>query len=1303
MKTKKVISLLLTALLIFTVLPVNMRFVSAAVNELNTALNVPGGTLSFVNDAAYPWVADSVSAPGRTSAASNISGVANGSTSITLNAGTLAKDKVLTFDWHVSSEVDKDTLYFIVNGTPNKLISGLTGSWATVKYVVPNTGNYTFVWTYQKDNAVNSGADTGWVDNVKIGDYIHVENVIVTPIESPVYISFTTQLSAEIVPADATNQNITWASSHPNIAKVNQSGLVTGVTQGTAYITAISEDGQLVGEGRVNVQPPVATTGISLNYNHGTLLVGDTGTLIATITPVFASFRTISWYTSNASVATVTTAGVVKGIAAGTVDITAQSQTGNFTATCRINVVAESSLQDQTHITYSAVSVGTTTPVTLGWQDSSYIVYSRPPLMPATTAKGFELNLQAGKKITFETSGPTNVDTYLDLYFYTGGTYTRVAYDDDEGAASFSKIFSYVVPQTGTYRILVSGYSYNSKGSFNLAVSEEPPIPVTGVVFNQDTFSVPLNYTLPVPYSILPNNADNKGVSFTSSNEGSITVNAAGEVTGVSPGSSVITVTTNQGGFTDTCLVSVGYTPVSAVKFETDAVIIGLNKTKTLLYTVLPAEAQLKGVTFTSSNQSVATVSATGIVTAAGLGNAVITATTADGGKTDTCSVKVVEVNISTCASVTLVAGDVWGDGSGYQLLLDADADAYGRLFQKSGALNISGNVPDSVYDQFEYKIPQNANGVLTTPNIIVNNSATILIPAGVYDFCIANPVPGSKVWIADTNSTSPGRYNNFNFEAGYSYTFVMTSNNSPIPSFLRDVTTLTASYTGAGLSKYQVGFSVAGTGGALSGKTQLLAEEGYTLTAADIPVPVPAPGYHFAGWNANPVGTTLNASISFTAAFAINRYTVIFKDWNNTVLKVQENVTHGTAATPPASPNTKPNYYFIGWSPDYSVITGNVTIIAQYAINAFEVNLPVGEGFTAALHGTSVNPVPLGARFTFTITLLPNYSNSLIVVKSNGTTLTPVSGVYTIDNVTEIKTVTVTGVVINNAVYTALDEAIALQPPYPDAYYTDTTINALRTAQTAGQGVARDLNILSQPVVDAAAAVIHTAYNALVFKPASYTALDAAILLEPQYNDIYYTAETITAFRNAVTAGQGVSRSLDITLQSIVDNAEAAIINTLNNLVLRPAQTQFILTSTSSLALNRENNSITGFSLQNNNAANILAQFDNAAIITIADANGVQLTGSQPVGTGAVIRLLSKDGTVVDSITVIVYGDTDGNGLADGMDATLVSLIAAGMLTQAQVGEFVYSAADVNRDGQINGDDVHLLEQAGLFQVTIS
>lgn len=122
-------------------------------------------------------------------------------------------------------------------------------------------------------------------------------------------------------------------------------------------------------------------------------------------------------------------------------------------------------------------------------------------------------------------------------------------------------------------------------------------------------------------------------------------------------------------------------------------------------------------------------------------------------------------------ATVTLTAGDVWGDGSGYQMLLDADANAYGAIIPKSGNLTESGDAADNVYAEFEYKIPEQADGSLTTTNIVVNNSITISIPAGKYDWCITNPNPGKKMWIVSSN----GRQNDYFFEPGKHYEFVVT------------------------------------------------------------------------------------------------------------------------------------------------------------------------------------------------------------------------------------------------------------------------------------------------------------------------------------------------------------------------------------------------------------------------------------------------------------------------------------------------------------------------------------------------
>lgn len=142
-------------------------------------------------------------------------------------------------------------------------------------------------------------------------------------------------------------------------------------------------------------------------------------------------------------------------------------------------------------------------------------------------------------------------------------------------------------------------------------------------------------------------------------------------------------------------------------------------------------------------------------------------------------------------AQVTIVleAHDVWGDGSGYQLLLDADHNTYGTVIPTSGPLTSSGDAPASVYAEFEYTVPVHADGSLTTTNIVMDGSATITIPAGTYDFCITNPTPGDKVWIAG-EGIDPTRGDDYEFLDGRIYHFLMARNGS------NDGCTMTITYT---------------------------------------------------------------------------------------------------------------------------------------------------------------------------------------------------------------------------------------------------------------------------------------------------------------------------------------------------------------------------------------------------------------------------------------------------------------------------------------------------------------------------
>jgi uncharacterized protein YjdB len=186
---------------------------------------------------------------------------------------------------------------------------------------------------------------------------------------------------------------------------------------------------------------------------------------------------------------------------------------------------------------------------------------------------------------------------------------------------------------------------------------------VTGVSLDQTELSLTVDATGQLTSTVLPDNADNKAVVWTSSNEGVATV-ADGLVTAIAAGAATITVTTEDGEFTATCAVTVMHNPVPVTGISLDVTKLSLQKpftdtqlTHQLTATVLPEDADNKNVTWTSDNPSVVSVSQTGLLTTQPdmTGKAIITATTEDGAFSATCAVTVTDFREET----------VWNDNIG--------------------------------------------------------------------------------------------------------------------------------------------------------------------------------------------------------------------------------------------------------------------------------------------------------------------------------------------------------------------------------------------------------------------------------------------------------------------------------------------------------------------------------------------------------------------------------------------------------------------------------------------------------------
>ena len=168
---------------------------------------------------------------------------------------------------------------------------------------------------------------------------------------------------------------------------------------------------------------------------------------------------------------------------------------------------------------------------------------------------------------------------------------------------------------------------------------------VTGVSLNTNSLTLEEGGTATLTATITPSNATDQNVTWSSDNQNVATVDQNGEVTAVSAGTATITVTTEDGSKTATCVVTVtaATVPVTGVTLSQTQASLYYNRTPNTLIltaTVAPDNATNQAVTWTSSNPSVATVK-NGVVTAVAPGIAVITATTQDGNHTAACAVTV--------------------------------------------------------------------------------------------------------------------------------------------------------------------------------------------------------------------------------------------------------------------------------------------------------------------------------------------------------------------------------------------------------------------------------------------------------------------------------------------------------------------------------------------------------------------------------------------------------------------------------------------------------------------------------------
>ena len=186
------------------------------------------------------------------------------------------------------------------------------------------------------DTLVADGAVTSEAAETYRSNPVRVKSVTISDNSCSLKIGDTKKLTANVVPDNATEKDISWSTSNPSVASVSPDGLVTALSKGTAIIKAVSANGkQAICEISVS---EVEVTAINLSLPNSSIKVGESTRITATITPQDANNKTIVWSSSNTSVVTVSE-GTVRGIAPGSATISARSANG-IIANCTIIVEA---------------------------------------------------------------------------------------------------------------------------------------------------------------------------------------------------------------------------------------------------------------------------------------------------------------------------------------------------------------------------------------------------------------------------------------------------------------------------------------------------------------------------------------------------------------------------------------------------------------------------------------------------------------------------------------------------------------------------------------------------------------------------------------------------------------------------------------------------------------------------------------------------------------------------------------------------------------------------------------------------
>ena len=537
-----------------------------------------------------------------------------------------------------------------------------------------------------------------------VANVIEVTSISISTSEWTGKVGESVQLIATVLPVDATNKIVTWATSDSEIATVDSNGNVKAVKVGSATITVTTTGGNILSATCQVTVIPTSVESIILNTTSWSGKVGDSFSLTATVLPEDATDKTVTWVSSDESVATVDADGKVTAVSPGEATITATC--GSVSSTCKVTVVIPLAESISLSLTSWSGKVGesvilTATVLPEDATDKTVTWASSDESVATVDSEGKVAAVSLGEAIITATCGSvsatckvTVVTTLvesisLSLTSWSGKvgesvTLTATLLPDDATdktvtwASSDDSVAT--VDAEGKVRAVSLGEATIKATSGNVSATCKVTVvatPIESIHLSASSWSGKVGETIKLTANVLPDDATDKTVTWTSGDASVATVDAEGKVTAVSLGETVITA--SAGNVSATCSVTVVTTPVESISIHPTEWNGEVGSKFQITATILPEDATDKRLGWSSSDASVAGVSEDGMVEILSKGECVITVSTLDGSNlTAECYITgfsgIEDLHFGTDAN-----WDVYSL-SGQLLMKDADKERLNRL-----------------------------------------------------------------------------------------------------------------------------------------------------------------------------------------------------------------------------------------------------------------------------------------------------------------------------------------------------------------------------------------------------------------------------------------------------------------------------------------------------------------------------------------------------------------------------------------------------------------------------------------------